>query len=66
MAVSKLMWTGVLCCLGALLINLFPAFSHELGMEPGAAWRIFGFGLFLIILAAALGGAAGRNRRGQD
>lgn len=65
MAASNLLWTGVACCLGALLINLFPALSYGLGMEPGAAWQVFAFGFFLIVLAAVLGGAA-RGKSGQD
>lgn len=64
MAAGRLMWTGIACCLGGLLVNLFPALAYDLGMAPQGAWQVFAFGLFLIILAAILGGAASR-RGGQ-
>lgn len=43
---TKLIWIGVLCCIGALALNLFPALTYELGMDRGGAWSFFGFGLF--------------------
>jgi hypothetical protein len=66
MAAGKLIWVGVACCLGGLLINLFPALAYAIGMEPRGAWQVFAFGLFLIILAAVLGGGAGRESRKPD
>lgn len=65
---TKLTWTGVFCCIGALALNLFPALSYELGMEEGGAWPFFGFGLFLILISLFLtrggrGCAHEENRR---
>ncbi|MEX0644975.1 MAG: hypothetical protein WD076_06680 [Parvularculaceae bacterium] len=51
---NKLMWTGVLCCIGALALNLFPALTYELGVGEGGAWPFFGFGLFLILISLIL------------
>lgn len=63
MAAGKLMWIGVLCCLGALLVNLFPESAFDAGMQPDRAWAMFGFGLFLIVLSVIFGrGSNGAHR----
>ena len=61
---NTLLWTGLLCCLGALLLQLFPGIAFRIGAEPAAAWLVFGFGVFLMILAAmAASGARGAPRK---
>jgi hypothetical protein len=45
---------GLLCCVGALTVRLFPRLADDLGADPGAAWLLFGFGLFLVATAALL------------
>lgn len=47
---TKLIWIGVFCCIGALALNLFPALIYEFGMDRGGPWSFFGFGLFLILV----------------
>ncbi|MEQ8934531.1 MAG: hypothetical protein RIE56_01915 [Amphiplicatus sp.] len=63
MGFTKLLWVGLFCCIGALLVKLFPAASFELGVDVASAWLLFGFGVFLIVTAmlVAMKGGARRN-----
>jgi len=54
MAFDKLIWIGLFCCIGALLVNLFPKLTFDLGMNPGGTWMLFSFGLFLIVTSVAV------------
>lgn len=54
MALDKLVWIGLFCCLSALALNLFPRVTFEWGMNPAAAWALFAFGFFLILAALAV------------
>ena len=58
MTAEKLTWLGVFCCLATLGLNLFPALSFHFGVDLRAAWMVFAFGLFLIVISALLGGKA--------
>jgi hypothetical protein len=49
---NSLLWTGLLCCVSALVLQLFPGLAFRIGAEPAAAWLVFGFGVFLMIIAA--------------
>lgn len=61
---NSLLWTGLLCCLGALLLQLFPDLAFSIGAEPAAAWLVFGFGVFLMLVAAMIAsGARGPSRK---
>ncbi|MEO1135941.1 MAG: hypothetical protein AAFW68_04905 [Pseudomonadota bacterium] len=61
---NTLIWIGILCCLTALCIQLFPNAAFRLGIDVGASWLVFGFGVFTILVAAlaAVPGSQ-RNRR---
>lgn len=50
MASGKIIWTGLLCCLLALGVKLFPEAAYRLGADGDAVWLVFTFGLFLIIV----------------
>lgn len=63
-AAGKLIWTGVACCVVALIVNLFPRAAFDLGADPGRVRVLFGFGVFLII-AALFAGGRGEGRRGK-
>ncbi|MAW78830.1 MAG: hypothetical protein CMI63_01225 [Parvularcula sp.] len=63
---NSLLWTGLLCCLGALLLQLFPGLAFRIGAEPAAAWLVFGFGVFLMILAAMLASGGRPSPRKTD
>jgi hypothetical protein len=52
MAAEKLICVGLACCLAALLIQTFPHFAFRLGVDIAASWRVFGFGVFLILMSA--------------
>ncbi|HNR76300.1 MAG TPA: hypothetical protein PKM48_04170 [Parvularculaceae bacterium] len=63
MTTGQLLWAGLASCIVSLAVQLFPAAADALGVDLGAAWRLFGFGLFLIAIAsfmAAIGGRTGR------
>ena len=64
MAVNKLIWVGLLCCLGALLIQVFPEAAFRLGADLKASWLMFGFGIFLILIAT-FAGANGKSGGSQ-
>ncbi|MEL6359488.1 MAG: hypothetical protein AAFR21_00280 [Pseudomonadota bacterium] len=51
---SKLTWTGIVCCLSALLINLSPGLSTKVGIDVEAIQPVFVFGVFLILAGLAL------------
>lgn len=52
MTTAHLSWTGVICCLAALALQLFPGFTDAAGVDVDALWRVFAFGLFLLALSA--------------
>lgn len=52
MAFAKLIWVGLSCCIGAILVMLFPRFAFEAGVDLRGAWLLFGLGVFLIVAAA--------------
>ena len=58
---NNLIWIGLLFCLAALSIQLFPDAAFSLGADAAASWLVFGFGVFLILVAAliATGGRRG-------
>lgn len=49
---NTLIWIGVTCCLTALCIQLFPNAAFRLGVDVTASWLVFGFGVFMILVAA--------------
>ncbi len=51
MAAEKLIWVGLICCLCALAIQTFPNFAFHIGVEISASWRVFAFGVFLILIS---------------
>ena len=61
MTTGKLLWTGLICCIASLIAQLFPRIAFEIGVDIGATWRLFGFGVFLIAVATMLAGASGRS-----
>jgi hypothetical protein len=60
MAMNKLIWVGLLSCLAALAIQVFPEAAFRIGADVKASWLVFGFGVFLI-LTATLTGISGRR-----
>lgn len=58
---DNLIAMGVAGCAIALVIQVFPAAADRLGADPGAAWLLFGFGVFLVLVGAliATGGRRG-------
>ena len=61
MAVNKLIWVGLTCCLTALLIQVFPDAAFRMGAEVKASWMVFSFGLFLIVIATFMSGRSHRD-----
>ncbi|MEZ5894898.1 MAG: hypothetical protein R3C40_06475 [Parvularculaceae bacterium] len=59
MTTGQLLWAGLLCCIAALGLQLFPAAAYEIGVDIGATWRVFGFGVFLIAVATLLSAVKG-------
>ncbi|WP_133162266.1 hypothetical protein [Hyphococcus luteus] len=55
---NMLISTGLVSCLAALAVQLFPDAAFRLGADPAASWLVFGFGIFLIV-------AGGRNLHGR-
>ena len=45
---------GLFSCLTALAIQLFPNAAFSIGIDMDAVWLLFGFGVFLIIMAALM------------
>ena len=64
MAFNKLVWVGLFCCIGALLVNLFPKLTFDLGVNPAGAWMLFTFGLFLILASVAVAIKGGGSDQG--
>ncbi len=63
MTTGQLLWAGIACCIASLCVQLFPAAAYALGVDLGATWRLFGFGVFLIAIASlmtAIGARSGR------
>jgi hypothetical protein len=58
---NNLISIGLICCLAALAIQVFPDAAFRIGADPGASWLMFGFGAFLILVAALI--ATGGRRR---
>lgn len=63
MTTGQLLWAGIGCCIASLAVQLFPAAALAFGVDIGATWRLFGFGLFLIAMASLLTAAGGRSGR---
>ncbi len=65
MVKNNLIWIGLFCCIAALAIQVFPNAAFNMGVDVGASWLVFGFGVFLILVAALIstagGNACGRN-----
>jgi hypothetical protein len=63
MTTGQLLCAGLACCIASLCVQLFPAAAYALGVDLGATWRLFGFGVFLIAIASlmtAIGARSGR------
>jgi len=54
MSINTLNWVGLVCCLTALAIQVFPDAAFRAGVNVSAAWLVFGFGVFLILMAAVI------------
>jgi hypothetical protein len=52
MTTAHLSWTGIICCLAALVLQLFPGAAYAAGVDIDALWRVFAFGVFLLALSA--------------
>jgi len=61
MAVNKLIWVGLVCCLAALAIQVFPNAAFQIGVDVDASWLVFGFGVFLILMSALVSLTGGRR-----
>ncbi len=61
MTTGQLLWAGLACCIASLCVQLFPAAAYALGVDLGAAWRLFGFGVFLIAVASMVAVATGKR-----
>lgn len=54
MAAEKLIWVGLVCCLAALVIQVFPNAAFRMGVDVDASWQVFGFGVFLLLMSTLL------------
>ncbi len=63
MTTGQLLWAGLACCIASLCVQLFPAAAYALGVDLGAAWRLFAFGVFLIAVASLMTSLGGRTGR---
>lgn len=54
MAANTLIWVGLICCLIALAIQVFPNAAFSLGADVSASWLVFGFGVFLIAVSVII------------
>ena len=54
MTINPIAWTGIACCLTALVINLFPALAQTAGVDMAGARTIFTFGIFLVLAGLSL------------
>ena len=68
MAIEKLIWVGLACCLTALGMQVFPNAAFSVGIDVNSAWLVFGFGIFLILISAfvALTGGGSRACDGHE
>ncbi len=62
MAAEKLIWTGLVCCLAGLTIQVFPNAAFRMGVDVGASWFVFGFGVFLLLISTLISLAGGKRR----
>jgi len=62
MAAQRLISVGLVCCLTALIVQMFPNLAFRAGVDVEASWRVFGFGVFLIVASVAASAAGGRRR----
>lgn len=63
MATNNLIWIGLFCCLIALGVQMFPNAAFNTGVDVGASWLVFGFGVFLILVAAFVAASGRQNRQ---
>ncbi|WDI32375.1 hypothetical protein PUV54_04105 [Hyphococcus flavus] len=63
MATNNLIWIGLFCCLIALAIQLFPDAAFRAGADVNSSWLVFGFGIFLILVAAFVAASSRGDRR---
>lgn len=63
MTTGQLLWAGLVCCIVALCAQLFPFAADAIGVDLGASWRLFAFGIFLIAVASMLSAVGGRSGR---
>lgn len=49
---GALLRTGLVSCLAALFMQIFPTAAAAAEIDLGATWRLFAFGLFLISVGA--------------
>lgn len=63
MANGKVMWTGLVCCVAAILVKMFPSVAFSLGVDLPSAWLLFAFGVFLIVTAMVLSRKGGAGER---
>ena len=63
MGVISLVWVGLICCLAALAVQIFPRAAFQAGADPAAAWFLFGFGIFLMIVSAVMTVSISKNNR---
>ncbi|GAB4523885.1 MAG: hypothetical protein Kow00133_11990 [Amphiplicatus sp.] len=61
MPATALLWTGLFCCVGAIVLKLFPAFAFAAGAAPEGIWILLAFGLTLVMLATLLSLRRGGN-----
>jgi len=61
MAIEKLIWVGLTCCLAALGMQVFPNAAFSAGINVNSAWLVFGFGVFLILISAFIALTGGRG-----
>lgn len=54
MSINNLVWVGLSCCLMALVIQVFPEAAFRMGVDVAASWRVFGFGVFLILVSTVM------------
>ncbi|NNE39620.1 MAG: hypothetical protein HKN14_01740 [Marinicaulis sp.] len=63
MTENKLLWVGLICCLVGLGVQLFPEAAFHAGIDFAASWRVFGFGVFLILIGAAISAIGSERTR---
>lgn len=62
MTTGQMLWAGLCCSVASLVIQLFPGAAFALGVDVGATWRLFAFGIFLIAVAFLAASTAGGRR----